>query len=128
MLQEVDDPCQYGVAEVSAALRVRLESYIRIAYLIGRFTDIGGGGSVQKKIELTVGAKGEIYTTNEVRRVVGIEPRTMILAEVGEKQLILRPKERAEHLLEKPTFEAPPISAKQLSKLRRKLATALGER
>jgi bifunctional DNA-binding transcriptional regulator/antitoxin component of YhaV-PrlF toxin-antitoxin module len=83
---------------------------------------------LQKNTELTVGAKGEIYTTNEVRRVVGIEPGTMILAEVDEKQLILRPKERAVHLLEKPRFEAPPVTPKQLSKLRKKLATTLGER
>jgi len=83
---------------------------------------------VQKRVELTVGAKGEIYTTDEVRRVAGIEPRTVVLAEVREKQLILRPKERAEHLLEKPRFEAPPISPKKLSKSRRKLATDLEER
>ncbi len=83
---------------------------------------------MQKKIELTVGSKGEIYTTNEVRRVAGIEPSTVVLAEVGEKQLILRPKERAEHLLEKPRFDAPPIGPKEQSESRRKLATALGER
>jgi len=83
---------------------------------------------VQKRIELKVGAKGEIYTTGEIRRAVGIEPRTVIVAEVGEKQLILRPKESAEHLLEKPRFEVPPIGPKQLSKLRRKLAKDLGER
>jgi len=83
---------------------------------------------MQKRLELTVGAKGEIYTTEELRRAVGIEPRTVVVAEVGEKQLILRPKESAEHLLEKPRFDVPPISPKQLSKLRRKLATDLGER
>ena len=83
---------------------------------------------MQKKIELRVGAKGEIYTTNEVRRVVGIEAGAVVLAEVGEKQLILKPKERAEHLLEKPRFDAPPIGPKQDSESRRKLAMALGER
>ena len=83
---------------------------------------------MQKKVELTVGAKGEIYTTEEVRRAVGIEPPSVVVAEVGERQLILRPKESGEHLLEKPRFEVPPISPKQLSKLRRKLAKDLGER
>jgi bifunctional DNA-binding transcriptional regulator/antitoxin component of YhaV-PrlF toxin-antitoxin module len=83
---------------------------------------------VQKRVELTVGAKGEIYTTEEVRRAVGIEPPSVVVAEVGERQLILRPKESGEHLLEKPRFEVPPISPKQLSKLRRKLAKNLGER
>jgi len=83
---------------------------------------------MEKRLELTVGAKGEIYTTKEVRRVVGIEPRTVVLAEVGERQLILRPKETARHLLEKPRFDVPPISPRRLSKLRRKLAKELGER
>ena len=83
---------------------------------------------MQKRVELTVGAKGEIYTTEEVRRAVGIEPRTVVVVEVGERQLILRPKETGEHLLEKPRFQVPPISPKQLSKLRRKLAKDLGER
>jgi bifunctional DNA-binding transcriptional regulator/antitoxin component of YhaV-PrlF toxin-antitoxin module len=83
---------------------------------------------VQKRVELTVGAKGEIYTTEEVRRAVGIEPPSVVVAEVGERQLILRPKESGEHLLERPRFQVPPISPKQLSKLRRKLAKDLGER
>jgi len=83
---------------------------------------------MEKRLELTVGAKGEIYTTEEVRRAVGIEPRTVVLAELGERQLILRPKESAEHLLEKPRFDVPPISPKQLSKLRKKLAKELGQR
>jgi bifunctional DNA-binding transcriptional regulator/antitoxin component of YhaV-PrlF toxin-antitoxin module len=83
---------------------------------------------VQKRVELTVGAKGEIYTTEEVRRAVGIEPPSVVVAEVGERQLILKPKESGEHLLERPRFEVPPISPKQLSKLRRKLAKDLGER
>jgi len=83
---------------------------------------------MQKRLQLTVGAKGEIYTTEEVRRAVGIEPPTIVVAEVGEKQLILRPKESAEHLLEKPRFEVPPISSKQLYKLRRKLAKDLEDR
>lgn len=83
---------------------------------------------MQKRVEFTVGAKGEIYTTEEVRRAVGIEPPTVVVVEVRERQLILRPKESGEHLLEKPRFEVPPISPKQLSKLRRKLAKDLGER
>jgi len=48
---------------------------------------------VRKRLELAVGAKGEIYTTEEVRRAVRIQPSTVVVAEVGEKQLILRPKE-----------------------------------
>jgi bifunctional DNA-binding transcriptional regulator/antitoxin component of YhaV-PrlF toxin-antitoxin module len=83
---------------------------------------------VQKRLELTVGAKGEIYTTEEVRRATGIEPRTLVVAEVGEKQLLLRPKESGEHLLEKTRFKVPPITPERLSKLRRKLAKNLGER
>jgi len=101
---------------------------IRITYIIGLILSFGGGALVQKRVELAVGAKGEIYTTEEVRRAVGIEPPSVVVAEVGEGQLILRPKESGEHLLEKPRFEVPPISPKQLSKLRRKLAKDLGER
>jgi hypothetical protein len=59
---------------------------------------------------------------------VGIEPPTVVVVEVRERQLILRPKENGEHLLEKPRFDVPSISPKQLSKLRRKLAKDLGER
>ena len=59
---------------------------------------------------------------------MGIEPPSIVVAEVGERQLILRPKESAEHLLEKPRLEVPPISPKQLSKLRRTLAKDLGDR
>jgi len=81
-----------------------------------------------RSMELRVGTKGEIYTTDEVRRVVGIEPRSVVLAEVAEKQLILRPKERAENLLDKPSLRVPPVSGKQLSKLRKNLATDLAER
>jgi bifunctional DNA-binding transcriptional regulator/antitoxin component of YhaV-PrlF toxin-antitoxin module len=79
-------------------------------------------------MELKVGTKGEIYTTDKVRRAVGIEPRSVLLAEVSGKKLILRPKERAEQLLDKPTLPVPPVSGKRLSKLRRELATDLAER
>jgi bifunctional DNA-binding transcriptional regulator/antitoxin component of YhaV-PrlF toxin-antitoxin module len=79
-------------------------------------------------MELKVGAKGEIYTTDEVRRAVGIEPRGVVVARVEEKRLILRPKMRGEQLLEKPRLSVPPVSGKQMSKLRRKLATELAER
>jgi bifunctional DNA-binding transcriptional regulator/antitoxin component of YhaV-PrlF toxin-antitoxin module len=78
--------------------------------------------------QLKVGTNGEIYTTDKVRRAVGIEPRSVVLAEVGEKQLILRPKQRAKELLDKPRFSVPPVSGKQMSKLRRKLATQLAQR
>jgi len=80
---------------------------------------------MQKRFELTVGAKGEIYTTEDIRRTVGIIPRAVVVAEVSEGQLVLRPKESAEHLLEKPRFEVPAISPKQLSTLRRRLAENL---
>jgi len=83
---------------------------------------------MRKRLELTVGAKGEIYTTEDIRRAVGIEPRAIVVAEVGEGQLILKPKESAKHLLEKPRFEVPPIGAKQMSALRRRLARDLGGR
>ena len=74
---------------------------------------------------LVVGRKGEIYTTDDIRKAVGIEPGGEVLAEVGEGQLILRPREKATHLLEKPRFNLPPVREKELSKLRRKLARDL---
>ena len=79
-------------------------------------------------MELKVGTKGEIYTTYEVRRAVGIEPRGVVIAQVEEKQLILRPKMRGEQLLDKPRLSVPPATGKQMSKLRRKLVTELAER
>ena len=83
---------------------------------------------MQKKFKLRVGSRGEIYTTEEIRRAVGIEPRTVVVAEVGEGQLTLKPEERIEHLLEKPRFQVLPICPKQMSKLRGGLAKDLGER
>jgi len=83
---------------------------------------------MQKRIELRVGAKGEIYTTDSVRRAVGIAPRTVVVAEVGDGQLVLKPKESAEDLLEKPRFKVLPVSPKQMSTLRGRLAKGLGER
>lgn len=83
---------------------------------------------MEKRLELNVGAKGEIYTTEEVRRAVGIEPRSLVVAEIDEGRLILRPKEDACHLLERPRFDAPPVNPKQLSVLRSKLAKDLEER
>lgn len=47
------------------------------------------------------------------------------MAEVGEGELILKAREKATHLLEKPRFSVPPMHEKQLSKLRRKLASDL---
>jgi len=58
----------------------------------------------------------------------GHKPRTVVVAEVGEGQLTLKPEERIEHLLEKPRFKVLPISPKQMSRLRRELAKDLGER
>ena len=48
-----------------------------------------------------------------------------VLAEVGEGELILKPREKATDLLEKPRFNVSPVQEKQLSKLRRKLASDL---
>ena len=79
-------------------------------------------------MKLKVGGRGEIYTTDEVRRAVGIEPRGIVVAEVQEKRLILRPEMRAEQLLEEPRFSVLPVSGKQMSKLRRKLTSELAER
>ncbi len=83
---------------------------------------------MRRRLELTVGAKGEIYTTGEVRRELGIEPPTVLVAEVGEGQLILRPKETAEGLLAKPRYDVSPVTPRQLSNLRKRLAKQLGER
>ncbi len=83
---------------------------------------------MRRRLELTVGAKGEIYTTGEVRRELGIEPATVLVAEVGEGQLILRPKETGERLLAKPRYDVSPVTPRQLSNLRKRLAKQLGER
>lgn len=80
------------------------------------------GETVRKSAELVVGLKGEIYTTEDIRLAVGIEPRSRLLANVEDRQLILRPKENGEDLLAKPRFDVPPIEPRQLSKLRKALA------
>lgn len=81
---------------------------------------------MQKK--LTVGARGEIYITQDIRRAVGIEPGAMVLAEVSEGQLILRPRETAAYLLQKPRIRVPVVYPKKTTRLRKKLVKDLEER
>jgi predicted CopG family antitoxin len=125
-------------------LTISEEAYRKLAKLKGRgesFTDI--------ILKLTEG-RGDILrhaggwkemTDEEARELEGLlrkmwptwKPKTSGKtraepAEVGERQLILRPKMRAEQLLDKPRFSVPSVSGKQMSKLRRKLATQLAGR
>ena len=81
--------------------------------------------SMQRRVKLAVGSRGEIYTTKEIRRAVGIEPRRNVLAEVVEGRLVLKPEETATTLLEREELKVPPISPARLSKFRRRLSKRL---
>lgn len=116
-----------GKLRVSSKTRIGMKAVVRILYQLGGKI-IVGDIALQKRVELTVGSKGEIYTTNDVRRAAGIRPGTLVVAEVSEGQVTLRPKVRGEDLLEKPRIDAPPITPKQISKLRKELAAGLARR
>lgn len=78
--------------------------------------------------ELRVGKRGEIYTTHEIRRKTGLTPGGRAIATVEEDRLIVQPKPTALTLLEKPRMNPKPMSAEELSQLRRELAEEIENR
>ncbi|HDD64152.1 MAG: hypothetical protein DRJ32_02485 [Thermoprotei archaeon] len=55
-----------------------------------------------KEMYLKVGKKGEIYTSKEIRNLVGIKPSGYVIAKISEGKLIIEPLERAEDIIKKP--------------------------
>ena len=79
-------------------------------------------------VELKIGKRGEIYTTREVREKAGIVPGGRAVARVRGDQLIIQPKPTALSLLTAPRVNSTPVSAEELSELRRELARDLESR
>lgn len=77
---------------------------------------------MSEKIELKLGKRGEIYTTDKIRKKTGLVPGGTAIARVEENRLIIQPKPNALTLLKKPRINVEPISPEELSRLRRKLA------
>ena len=83
---------------------------------------------MSEKTELSVGMRGEIYTTKEIRKRVGLEPGEKAVATVEKGKLVIEPKPSAASLLRKPRVDAPPLDPEELSQLRRDLADKIETR
>ncbi len=83
---------------------------------------------MSEKTELSVGMRGEIYTTKEIRKRVGLEPGEKVVATVEKGKLVIEPKPSAASLLKKPRVDAPPLDPEELSQLRRDLADKIETR
>jgi len=78
--------------------------------------------------ELRLGKRGEIYTTDKIRKKTGLTPGGKAIARVEGNRLIIEPKLDMLKLLEKPRINVKPISPEELSKLRRELAEEIEAR
>jgi len=50
-------------------------------------------------VKLKVGARGEIFTTKEVRSLVGIKPSSEVIAIITKDGLLIKPKKSVKELL-----------------------------
>jgi bifunctional DNA-binding transcriptional regulator/antitoxin component of YhaV-PrlF toxin-antitoxin module len=78
-------------------------------------------------VEVTVGKKGEIYTTQELRDKSGIVPGGKVIAKVVDGKLLIEPKRDALSLLRAPRIGRP-ITLEELREHREELAKELEER
>ena len=83
---------------------------------------------MSETVELRVGKRGEIYTTDKIRKKTGLILGGKAIATVEGKKLVIQTKPNALTLLEKPRINAKPISPEELSRLRRKLAEEIETR
>ena len=82
---------------------------------------------MSEKTELSVGTKGEIYTTKKIREETGLQPGEKAIAQVLEGRLIIEPKPTGLSLLRKKRT-APPITPEEMQRHRRELTERLKER
>lgn len=52
-------------------------------------------------IKLKIGSKGEIFTTKEIRSLLGLEPSSEVIAIVTKDGLLIKPKRSLKSLLKK---------------------------
>jgi len=83
---------------------------------------------MSESVELKIGKRGEIYTTQEIRKKTGLVPGGRAKAMIEENKLIVSPKPTALALLKKPRINTKPISPEELSQLRRELVEEIETR
>lgn len=83
---------------------------------------------MSEDVVVKVGQRGEVYTTAELRRKVGLVPGAEAVVKVEGAALIIRAKPTALDLLRKKRIKAEPVKAEALSKLRRELALEVENR
>jgi bifunctional DNA-binding transcriptional regulator/antitoxin component of YhaV-PrlF toxin-antitoxin module len=84
--------------------------------------------NMSEVIEVKIGKRGEIYTTQKIREKVGLVIGGKAIAKIEGDKLIIQPKPSALSLLEKPRIGAKPVTPKEMSKLRRELAEEIEAR
>ncbi len=67
------------------------------------------------EILLKVGKKGEIYTTKEIRRALGIREGGVVRAKIEEGKLIVEPVPALEDMIRNPVIKSTPEEAERLS-------------
>ena len=83
---------------------------------------------MSEEVTIKVGRRGEVYTTAQLRRKIGLAPGAEVLAKVEGTALIIRAKPTALDLLRKDRIKAEPVKPEALSKLRRELAREIESR
>jgi len=79
------------------------------------------------ELVLKVGRRGEIYTTKEVRAIVGIKEGGLVRAVVEKGRLIIEPIPSIEEILrEPPLLELTPSEAERISEEAQKEAGVYG--
>ncbi|MDP2900942.1 MAG: hypothetical protein Q8O47_08235 [Candidatus Bathyarchaeota archaeon] len=84
--------------------------------------------SESEAVEVSVGKKGEIYTTQELRDRSGITPGGRVVAIVVDGKLVIEPKKDALSLLRMPRAGMRPVTLKELREHREELAKELEKR
>ena len=64
---------------------------------------------------LKVGKKGEIYTTKEIRKALGIKPGGSVRAIIKESKLIIEPLPTVEELIKDEIVDLTPEEAEKIS-------------
>lgn len=83
---------------------------------------------MSEKVELKIGRRGEIYTTSEVRKKVGLIAGEKAIAGVEGDKLVIRPKPTALSLLEKPRVNVKPVTPEELSEIRGEISEEIENR
>ncbi len=80
---------------------------------------------MSEEVTLKIGQRGEVYTTAELRRKVGLVPGAEALVKIEGKTLIIKAKPNALNLLYKDRVKTKPVRPETLSKLRKELAAEI---